>query len=68
MRMAYFHCFGTSTPPFTNDDTEQSPAQGEITVEGDLGQPSGDCVQSDSLFVHQRADDAYQILYCGPNV
>ena len=40
--MAYFHYCGTSPPPpNTNDDIEQSPAQGGITVDGDLETPSG---------------------------
>ena len=44
-------------PPNTNDDIEQSPAQGGITVEGDLEQLNGDSVRSDSLLsVRQRAD------------
>ena len=48
--MAYFHCCGTSPPrPTTNDDIEQSPAQGGITVEGDLEQLNGDFVRPDSL-------------------
>ena len=35
--MVSFHCCGTSPPPKkTNGDIEQSPAQGGITVEGDL--------------------------------
>ena len=35
--MASFHYCGTAPPPpNTNDDVEQSPAQGGITVEGDL--------------------------------
>ena len=38
-------------PPNTNDDIEQSPAQGGITVEGDLEQLNGDSVRSDSLSV-----------------
>ena len=43
-------------PPNTNDDIEQSSAQGGITVEGDLEQLNGDSVRFDSLSVHQRAD------------
>ena len=39
--------------PNANDDIEQSPAQGGITVEGHLEQLNGDCVRSDSLSVHQ---------------
>ena len=50
--MAFFNCCcGTSPPsPNTNDDIEQSPAQGGITVEGDLEQLNGGSVRSDSLF------------------
>ena len=40
-------------PPNTNDDIEQSPAQGGIAIEGDLEQLNGDSVQSDSLSVRQ---------------
>ena len=36
--------------PNTNNDIEQSPAQGGITVGGDLEQLNGDSVRSDSLF------------------
>ena len=37
--MEYFHCCGTSpTPPNQNDDINQSPSQGGITVEDDLEQ------------------------------
>ena len=50
--------------PNTNDDTEQSPAQGGITVEGDLEQLNGDSVWSDSLSVRQRADDICQLVAC----
>ena len=42
---------------------EQSPAQGGITVEGDLEQLKGDSVRSDSLFVRQRADGVCQLLH-----
>ena len=54
--MAYFHCYcGTfPPPPNTNDDIDQSPAQGGIAVEGDLHdleQLNGDSVRSDSLSV-----------------
>ena len=37
--------------PNTNDDIEQSPAQGGIVVEGDLEQLNRDSVQYDSLSV-----------------
>ena len=33
-------------PPYTNDDIEQSPAQGGIIIEGDLEQLNGDSVRS----------------------
>ena len=40
--MASFHCCGTSPPlPKTNDDIEQSPSHGGITVEGDHQQLNG---------------------------
>ena len=52
MVIAYFHWCGTSSPPTnTNDDIEQSPPQGVITVEDDLEQLNGDSVRSDSLSV-----------------
>ena len=54
-------------PPNINDDIEQSPAQGGITVEGDLEQLNGDSVWSDSLSVCQRADGACQLLHRGLN-
>ena len=42
-------------PSNTNDDIEQSPSQGGITVEGDLEQLNGDSVWSDSLpFANER--------------
>ena len=51
-------------PPNTNDDIEQSPAQGGITVEGDLEQLNGDSVRSDdSLSVRQREDGVCQLLH-----
>ena len=53
--------------PNTNDDIEQTPAQGGITVEGDLEQLNGDSVRSNSLSVHQRADGACQLLHRGLN-
>ena len=66
--MAYFCCCGTSPPPRnTNDDIEQSPAQGEITLEYDLEQLNGDSVRSDNLSVRQRADDVCQLLHSGVN-
>ena len=43
-------------PPNTNDGIKQYPAQGKITVEGDLEQLNGDSVRSDSLSARQRAD------------
>ena len=46
-------------PPNTNDDIEHSPAQGGITVEGDLEQLNGDSVRSDSISVRQRADGVW---------
>ena len=50
--MASFHCCSTSPPPpNTNDDIEQSPAQGGITVEGDLEQLNRDSVRPDNLSV-----------------
>ena len=66
--MTSFHCCGTSPlPPNTNGDIEQSPAQGGITVEGDLEQLNGDSVRSDSLSVCQRADGVCQLLPRGLN-
>ena len=61
-----FHCCGTP-PPTTNDDIEQSPAQGGIPVEGDLEQLNGDSVRSDSLSVRQRAGGVCQLLHLGLN-
>ena len=64
--MASFHCCGTSPPLLnTNDDIEQSPVQGGITVEGDLEQLNGDSVRPDSLSVRQRADGVGQLLHRG---
>ena len=64
--MASFQCCGISPPPpKTNDDIEQSPAQGEITVEGDVEQLNGVSVRFDSLSVRQLADAACQLLYRG---
>ena len=54
-------------PPNTNDNIEQSPAQGGITVEGDLEHLDGDAVRSDSLSVRQRADGICQLLHRGLN-
>ena len=48
--------------PNTNDDIEQSPAQGGITIESDLEQLDGDPVRPDSLPVRQRADGVCQLL------
>ena len=42
-------------PPNTNDDIEQSTAQGGITVESDVEQLNRDSVRSDSLpFANER--------------
>ena len=38
-------------PPNTNDDIEQSPSQGGITVEGDLEQLNGDSARSNNYSV-----------------
>ena len=66
--MASFHCCGTSPPPpNTNDDIEQSPAQGGIAVEGDLEQLNRDSFWSGSLSVRQRADGVRQLLHSGLN-
>ena len=54
-------------PPNTNYDFEQPPAQGGITVEGDLEQLNGDTVLPDSLSVRQRADGVCQLLHRGLN-
>ena len=54
-------------PSNTNNDVEQSPAQGGITVEGDLEQFNGDSVRFDSLSVRQRADGVSQLLHRGLN-
>ena len=54
-------------PPNTNDDIEQSPAQGGITVEGDPEQLDGDSVRSDSFSVRQRVDGVCQLLHRGLN-
>ena len=54
-------------PPNTNDDIEQSPTQGGITVESDLEQLNGDSVRSDSLSVRQRADGVCQLHHRGLN-
>ena len=56
-----------ASPPNTNDDIEQSPAQGGITVEGDLEQLNGDSVRFDSLSGRQRADGVCQLLRRGLN-
>ena len=48
--MAYFYCCGTYASRLnTNDDIDQSPSHGGITVEGDLVQLNGDSVRFDSL-------------------
>ena len=54
-------------PSNTNDDIEQSPAQGRITVVGDLEQPDGGPVWPDSLSVPQRVDGVCQLLHRGLN-
>ena len=54
-------------PPSTNDDIEQSPAQGGITVEGDLEKLNGDSIRSDRLSVRQRADGVCELLHRGLN-
>ena len=54
-------------PSNTNDDIEQSPAQGGITVEGDLEQLDEDSVRSDSFSVRQQADGVCQLLHRGLN-
>ena len=56
-------------PPLNtnDDDIEQSPAQGGITVEGVFEQLDGDPVRSDSLPVRQRADGVYELLHRGLN-
>ena len=65
--MAYFTA---AAPPSTskyNDDNEQSPSQGEITVEVDFEQLNGDSVLSDSLSFRQRADRVCRFLHRGLN-
>ena len=54
-------------PQNTNDETEQSPTQGGITVEGDLEQLNGDSVRAESLSVRQRVDGACKLLHRGLN-
>ena len=49
--------------PKTNDDIGQFPAQGGITVEGNLEQLNGDSVRSNSLSVRQRADGVCQLMH-----
>ena len=56
-----------AAPPNTNEDIEQSPAQGGITYEGDFEELNGDSVRSDSLSVRQRVDGVYQLLHRGLN-
>ena len=56
-----------ASPSNVNDDIEQSPAQGKITVEGDVEQLDGDSVRSNSLSVRQRADGVCQLLHRGLN-
>ena len=51
----------------TNDDIEQSSAQGGFTVEGDLDQLDGDSVLSNSFSVRQRAVGVCQLLHSGLN-
>ena len=65
MMMTSFHSLlrHLALHPNTNDDIEQSPAQGEITVEGDLEQLNEDSVRSDSLSVWQLSDGVCQLLH-----
>ena len=64
--MASFHGCGTSPPStHTNDDIEQSPAQGGIAVEGNVEQLNRDFVRSDSLSLRQRVDGTCQLLHRG---
>ena len=52
--MAYFHYLLRHLPPphlNTNDDVDQSPSHGGITVESDLIQLNEDPVRSDSLSI-----------------
>ena len=66
--MAYSHFCGAPRPlPNTNDDIEQSPSQGEITIDGDLEQLNGDSVRSNSIFVCQQANGVCYIVYRGLN-
>ena len=65
--MASFYCCGNLPPPNINDDIEQSPSQGGITVESGLEQLNGDSVRSGNLSVRQRSDVVYQLLHRGLN-
>ena len=49
--------------PNRNDDIEQSPVQGGITVEGDIEQLNEGSVRSDSFSVHQRVGGVCQLLH-----
>ena len=52
--MAFFQICGTSPLSKYNDDSEQSPLQGGIIVEGDLEQLNENSVWSKSLSVRYR--------------
>ena len=68
MMMASFHYCGTSSPlQIRTTISSKSPAQGEITVEGDLEKLNRDSVWSDSLSIRQRADGVCQLLHRGLN-
>ena len=54
-------------PSNTNDDIEQSSAQGGITVEGYLEELNGDSVRSVSLSDRKRTDGVCQLLHRGLN-
>ena len=59
-------------PPTTNDDIEQSPVRGGITIEGDLEQLNRDSVRPTAVpingrSVRQRADGACRLLQRGLN-
>ena len=65
--MTPFHCYTPPPSSNTNDDIDQSPSQGGVTVEGDFEQLNVDPIRSDSLSVRQRADDVCQLLRRGLN-
>ena len=50
-------------PPNSNEDIDQSPSQGGITIEGDLKELDEDSVRSDGRSVRQRADGACQLQH-----